>query len=128
MTFAMVYSFYFLCFGSRRNEVNSLWKKEGGRSQKSTTCSEGISVREFYLPAPTLHWLWAILFIFCVLAPEGMKSIVFGKKKGERSEVYCLIGRENDILQQYNDKFIIYNNSWRYYLISIDSIAEIVSE
>ena len=29
ITFAMVYSFYFLCFGSRRNEVNSLWEKKG---------------------------------------------------------------------------------------------------
>ena len=37
----MVYYFYFLCFGSRRNEVNSLWEKEGGRSQKTTACSKG---------------------------------------------------------------------------------------
>ena len=26
ITFAMVYSFYFLFVGSRRNECNSLWK------------------------------------------------------------------------------------------------------
>ena len=30
ITFPMVYSFYFLCFGSRRNEYNSFWEREGG--------------------------------------------------------------------------------------------------
>ena len=29
-TFVMVYYFYFLCFGSRRNECNSLLEREGG--------------------------------------------------------------------------------------------------
>ena len=29
-TFVMVYSFYFLFVGSRRNECNSLWEREGG--------------------------------------------------------------------------------------------------
>ena len=27
-TFGMVYSFYFLCFGSRRNEFNSFWERD----------------------------------------------------------------------------------------------------
>ena len=30
ITFVMVYYFYFLCFGSRRNECNSLLEREGG--------------------------------------------------------------------------------------------------
>ena len=30
ITFVMVYYFYFLCFGSRRNECNSLLGREGG--------------------------------------------------------------------------------------------------
>ena len=58
----------------------------------STSCSEGISVRIFYCSVPTLHLLWSILFIFCLLAPEGMNSIVFGRDKDEWSEVYCLLG------------------------------------
>ena len=37
----MVYSFYFLCFGSRRNECNSFWGERWGRNQKATACSEG---------------------------------------------------------------------------------------
>ena len=49
ITFVMVYYFYFLLVGSRRNEFNSFWEELRGRGQKSTTCSEGISVREFYL-------------------------------------------------------------------------------
>ena len=28
ITFGMVYSFYFLCFGSRRNELNSFWDRD----------------------------------------------------------------------------------------------------
>ena len=36
---------------------------------------------------------WPILFIVCVLAPEGMNSIVFGGEKEEKSEDYCLLGR-----------------------------------
>ena len=65
ITFAMVYSFYFLFVGSRRNEFNSLWGDKGGRGQKSTTCSEDISVMEFYLLAPTLHLQWSISFFVC---------------------------------------------------------------
>ena len=59
----------------------------------STAYSKDISVMEFYLPALTLHLLWSILFIFCLLAPEGMNSIAFGGDKGKRGEVYCLFGR-----------------------------------
>ena len=39
-----------------------------------------------FLLALTLHLLWSIIFIFCVLAPEGMNAIVFGGEKGEKSE------------------------------------------
>ena len=31
--FAMVYSFYFLCVGTTWNECNSLWWREGARSE-----------------------------------------------------------------------------------------------
>ena len=36
---------------------------------------------------------WSIIFIFCVLVPHGMNSIVLGGIKWERSEVYYLLGR-----------------------------------
>ena len=55
IAFTMVYSFYFLCFGSRRNEFNSLWGGIRGRNQKSTTYSENISVMKFYLSTLTLQ-------------------------------------------------------------------------
>ena len=36
ITFAMVYSFYFLFVGSRRNECNSLWERlRGGVARRS---------------------------------------------------------------------------------------------
>ena len=42
ITFVMVYYFYFLCFGSRRNECNSLWGKRWGRGQKVVAYSNVI--------------------------------------------------------------------------------------
>ena len=88
----MVYSFYFLLVGSRRNECNSLWEELRGRGQKSTA-TQKVCLSAFLL-ALTLYLQWSILFIFCVLVPYGMNSIVLGGiKGGERSEVYCLLGR-----------------------------------
>ena len=65
-----------------------------GRDQKSTAYSEGISVMEFYLSALTLHLQWSILFIFCLLAPEGMNAIVFGGEKGEKLKITLLLQTE----------------------------------
>ena len=87
----MVYSFYFLLVGSRRNECNSLWEELRGRGQKSTA-TQKVCLPAFLL-ALTLYLQWSILFIFCVLVPYGMNSIVLGGIKGERSEVYYLLGR-----------------------------------
>ena len=69
--------FLFSVFWLHVNEFNSFWEELRGRGQKSTACSEDIFVMEFYLPVLTLHLQWFILFIFCVLAPEGMNTIVF---------------------------------------------------
>ena len=70
------------------NEFNSFWEELRGRGQKSTACSEDIFVMEFYLPVLTLHLQWFILFIFCVLAPEGMNAIVFlGKRRGRSRKI-----------------------------------------
>ena len=74
--------FLFSVFWLHVNEFNSFWERLRGRGQKSTACSEDIFVMEFYLPVLTLHLQWFILFIFCVLAPEGMNAIVFGGDKG----------------------------------------------
>ena len=86
----MVYSFYFLLVGSRRNECNSLWEELRGRSQKSTATHK-VCLPAFLL-ALTLYLQWSILFIFCVLVPHGMNPIVFGKIRGRISKVYCLLG------------------------------------
>ena len=58
---------------------------------------------------------------------------VFGQAVGGRKQKTTACSEDislekNDILQQYNGAFIIYNDSWQYHLIIIDSIAEIVSE
>ena len=43
ITFAMVYSFYFLFVGSRRNEFNSLWEGLRGSGQKVMAYSDALS-------------------------------------------------------------------------------------
>ena len=49
-----------------------------------------------FLLALTLHFLWSILFIFCVLAPRGMNAIVLGdegrSQKATATQKVCLIG------------------------------------
>ena len=87
----MVYSFYFLLVGSRRNECNSLWEELRGRGQKSTA-TQKVCLPAFLL-ALTLYLQWSILFIFCVLVPYGMNPIVFRKIRGRISKVFCLLGR-----------------------------------
>ena len=74
-----------------------------------------------------------------------MNAIVFGRDKGKRSERFPLtrkmcalpeaisVGGGSQSSSDINIKeiafiFIVYNGSWRYHLIIIDSIAEAVSE
>ena len=75
ITFPMIYSFYFLCFGFRRNEYNNLEGIKGGEVRSL------LLVRKVYHP----------------------------KEK-------------DDILPQYSSEFIVYNDSWRYHLISMTAL------
>ena len=61
-------------------------------------------------------------FYFLCFGFTWMNSIVFGEIKGRgQKSTACSEGisfrRENDILQQYNDKCIMCSNSLRYHLI-----------
>ena len=101
------------------NEFNSFWEELRGRGQKSTACSEDIFVMEFYLPVLTLHLQWFILFIFCVLAPEGMNSIVLGERRGSGQESattqeVCLSGIFIYLLSYYicNGLFFLFSVCW----------------
>ena len=64
----------------------------GEKGEKSGVCyySGSMPVRHFYLLALILYLQWSILFIFCVLAPEGMNSIGSERDKGKRSERFLL--------------------------------------
>jgi len=79
----MVYSFYFLLVGSRRNEANSLWEGRGERSE-DYCYPESMPARHF--TCSHITFAMVILFIFCLLAPEGMKPIVFGEIKEENQK------------------------------------------
>ena len=58
ITFVMVYSFYFLLVGSRRNECNSLWEELRGRGQKSTA-TQKVCLPAFLLSS-TLHLRYSL--------------------------------------------------------------------
>ena len=104
----MVYYFYFLLVGSRRNECNSLWGGIRGRGQKSTTYSENISVIKFYLSTLTLHLLWSIIFIFCVLAPEGMNAIrLLGREGGEVRSLLLTLSVMLNLFSSFTDDKMI---------------------
>ena len=64
ITFAMVYSFYFLCFGSRRNEFNSLWEGLRGRRQKATTTQKVCLPAIFTCSHITFAMVYSFYFLF----------------------------------------------------------------
>ena len=64
ITFAMVYYFYFLLVGSRRNECNSLLGAIKGEEADVYYYSESMPVRHFYLLS---HYIcYGLLFLFSV--------------------------------------------------------------
>ena len=79
----MVYSFYFLLVGSRRNESNSLW--EGRGKDQKTTATQKVCLPGIFT-CSHITFAMVILFIFCLLAPEGMNPIVFGEIKEENQK------------------------------------------
>ena len=93
------YYFFFLCFGSRRNECNSLWE-EDGEGDRSLSLAQKV-----YRPE------------------DQILSLTNSKEKED-----CHFTKNKVVTFIYNDKFIMYSDSWRYHLIIIDSIAEAVSE
>ena len=66
-------------------------KRLRGRGQKSTA-TQKVCLPAFLL-ALTLYLQWSILFIFCVLVPYGMNSIILGGIKGREIRSHCLLGR-----------------------------------
>ena len=47
-------------------------------------------IRDSLKHAPKPHLGYGIISFFCVLAPEGMNAIVFGRDKGKKSERFPL--------------------------------------
>ena len=50
------------------------------------------------------------------------------EKTDEKRKGIVIFQKNKVVTFIYNDKFIMYSDSWRYHLIIIDSIAEAVSE
>ena len=89
----MVYSFYFLCFGSRRNECNSIWGDKGGEV-RSLLLARKISLSWNFIYLFSHFFCDGLFFLFsaCWLQRNERNSL-WENKGGERSEVYCLLGR-----------------------------------
>ena len=82
----MVYSFYFLLVGSRRNEFNSLWWRQGGEIRRL------LLARKVYLSGKFIYLLsyyscYGLLFLFSVCGSMWMNSVVFGGEKGRGQKV-----------------------------------------
>ena len=65
ITFPMVYSFYFLCFGSGRNECNSLWEGEGERS-KAYYLTRKVSLSGIFIDLLPHYISYGLFFLFSV--------------------------------------------------------------
>ena len=88
-TFVMVYYFYFLLVGSRRNECNSLWEQLRGRRQMS------ITTQKVFLPGifTCSHITFAMVysFYFLLVGSRRNECNSFWGEKGERSGVCYLL-------------------------------------
>ena len=118
----MVYSFYFLLVGSRRNEFNSLWEGRG-KDQKTTATQKVCLFGIFTCFHITFVMVYSFYFLLVGSRRNEFNSL-WGDKWGYVRSL--LLARKvyhpeekDDILSQYNSEFIVYNDSWRYHLISM---------
>ena len=81
--------FLFLCFGSRRTECNSLWGEKGEKPEDFCLLRRYLCQGILFICAHTIIVMFCH-FIFCLLAPEGMYSIVSGKEIGRGTEGHGL--------------------------------------
>ena len=116
------YSFYFLLVGSRRNESNSLWEGRGERSE-DYCYPESMPARHFYLLSHYICDGYSFYFLLVGSRRNEFNSL-WGDKGGYVRSL--LLARKvyhpeekDDISSQYNSEFIVYNDSWRYHLISM---------
>ena len=83
ITFVIVYSFYFLCFGSRRNDFNSFWRREGGEVRSLLLIRKiSLSGNFIYLP----HITFVIVYSFYFLC--------FGSRRNEYNSLWRREGGE----------------------------------
>ena len=120
----MVYSFYFLCFGSRRNEYNSFWAGKGGAVRSL------LFARKMYHPEDSVfsltnsknnggcHFTKKVqkspLYLSYILIQERLGILA---ARCALYITYSIRFEKNDILRQYNDKIIMYSDRFRYHLI-----------
>ena len=120
----MVDSFYFLCFGSGRNEYNSFWAGKGGAVRSL------LFARKMYHPEDSVfsltnsknnggcHFTKKVqkspLYLSYILIQERLGILA---ARCALYITYSIRFEKNDILRQYNDKIIMYSDRFRYHLI-----------
>ena len=83
--FAMVYSFYFLCVGSRRNEFNSLEWREGGEV-RSLLLLRKYACQAFLFTCSHIIFAMVYSFYFLCVGSRRNEFNSLGRDKGNRSE------------------------------------------
>ena len=83
--FAMVYSFYFLCVGSRKNEFNSLEWREGGEV-RSLLLLRKYACQAFLFTCSHIIFAMVYSFYFLCVGSRRNEFNSLGRDKGNRSE------------------------------------------
>ena len=85
ITFVMVYYFYFLCFGSRRNECNSLWEQLRGRRQMSIT-TQKVFLPGIFTCSHITFVMVCYFYFLCFGSRRNECNTSFGERRGRGQE------------------------------------------
>ena len=89
----MVYSFYFLPVGSRRNECNSLWEELRGGERSEVYCyPESMPATIFTCSHITFVMVYSFYFLLVGSRRNEFNSL-WEELRGRISKVFCLLGR-----------------------------------
>ena len=102
-TFAIVYSFYFLLVGSRRNECNSLWENKGERSEVYCLLGRylchGILFTCSHITFPMVYSFYFLCFGFGRKECNKSKGDYFNFLENDNPlSLYCSLKEVNNLL------------------------------
>ena len=98
--------------------MNAIVLGDEGRSQKATATQKVCLIGIFTCSHITFPMIYSFYFL-CVGFTWNEQNRLWGMRGRGQESTACSEGissrKENDILRQYNDEFIMYSNSLRYH-------------